>query len=85
MSPRNRTSRSAATTLPDRTYSLRKPSRDRPGASTYLKASPAFSDTDRVELAKRGRVVELLNQSQARKFVVRFVFAPDTSPFRVSS
>jgi len=63
--------------LSGRPYPLRKPSRDRPGASAHFKASPAFSYADRVELAKRRRIVELLNQFQPRKFVARFVVAPE--------
>jgi hypothetical protein len=46
-------------------------------ALPHLKASPAFSYTDRVEMTKRRRIVELLNQSQRRTFVARFVVAPE--------
>jgi hypothetical protein len=41
---------------------LRKPTRHRPRASADLKTSPALSNTNCIELSKRRRIVELLDQ-----------------------
>ncbi len=69
--------------LPGGAYSMGKPSRHRPCAGAHLEASPSFGDTDSVELAKRRWIVELLDQSQAREFVVRFVITPEVGVVRI--